>query len=371
MIYLDYSATTPVNPEVLEAFCAFNLTHYGNPNSTHDLGLFAHSSVEETSLKIKSMLLEDSFEVIYTSGATEANNLAIKGFALSNQHRGKHIISCPYEHSSVTSCLNYLAKLDFDIDILSLDDTGQVNLEELAGLIREDTILVSISLVNSELGIMQDFDLIRTILKQYPHVKFHSDLTQAIGKIPVNFAGIDLISFTAHKMYGLKGIGALLRRSDINLTPVIHGGKSTSIFRGGTPSTPLINSLGVTLEYAYENFDKKRLSIQKLYEYLTEQLDRIPTAHINYRNGIKQIINVSFQGIPASHMQQELSKRMIYISTQTACNSDASYSKTVFQITGNEEYAKTSVRISLSHLTTRQELDELLRAIKDIIHENH
>ncbi len=371
MIYLDYSATTPVNPEVLDAFHKFNLEHYGNPNSSHELGVFAKSKVEETSLKIKNILHVQNYEVIYTSGATEANNLAIKGFAFSNQYRGKHIISCPYEHSSVTSCLNYLAKLDYDIDILSLDETGKVNLDELEELIRDDTILVSISLVNSELGIIQDIERIKAILKKHPQVKFHSDLTQAIGKVPVDLAGIDLISFTAHKIYGIKGIGALLRKSDINLTPVIHGGKSISIFRGGTPSTPLIHSLGVALESAYKEFDNKRSHIKKLHEYLITNLETIPIVHLNYKDGIDQIINVSFKGIPAINLQKALSQRGIYISTQTACNSEASYSKTVSQITGSEEFAETSVRISLSHLTTQEDLTEFLHAVKDIIHENH
>ena len=370
MNYLDYSATTPVDPRVLDVFTKMNLDYFGNPNSTHELGFLSKTKVQETTDSIKTILQAENYEVIYTSGATESNNLAIKGFAFSNMNRGKHIISSPYEHSSVTSCLNYLARHDFDIDILSLEESGQVNLGELEELIRPDTILVSIALINSELGIMQNLSKIKEIIRKYPHVKFHSDLTQAIGKVVVDIAGIDLVSFSGHKIYGLKGIGALLRKHDVNLFPVIHGGKSPSIFRGGTPSAPLIASLGVALELAYDQFDQKINHLRELHRYLIQELRTFDVAHINYEQSIFQIVNVSFKDIKASHMQAELSKRGIYISTQTACSSDDSFSPAVKLITGSDKLAETSVRISLSHLTTKIEIDQLIRAIGDIIHEN-
>jgi cysteine desulfurase len=372
MIYLDYSATTPVNKDVLEAFNEANLKIYGNPNSSHELGILARQMIDETTSKVKKILNASNYEVIYTSGATEANNLAIKGFAEANKHRGMHIISSPYEHSSVTSCLNYLAKNGYEIDILDTDKSGLVDLEQLEELIRPDTILVSIAMINSELGIKQDIQKIREVLKKHPDVKFHSDMTQAIGKINVDINCCDLVSFSAHKIYGIKGIGALLRKENINLIPVIHGGKSTSIFRGGTPPTPLIYSLGVALEKVYEDFDIKTTHIVNMYKYLVNQLlPNIDIANLNSKTGIYHIVNISFVGIKAHVLQKALSKRKIYISTQTACNSESSFSLTVKRLTGSDDLAMSSVRISLSYLTKKDELDKLIVAIKEIIDENN
>ncbi|MBI9010024.1 MAG: cysteine desulfurase [Tenericutes bacterium] len=371
MIYLDYSATTPLNKEVLDAFNEANLKIYGNPNSTHKLGILAKELIDETTDIIKAILNASAYEVIYTSGATEANNLAIKGFAEANNHRGKHIISSPYEHSSVTSCLNYLAKLGYEIDILGTDANGVVDLVELEELIREDTILVSIAMINSELGILQDLKAIKEVIKKYSHVSFHSDMTQAIGKINVDVTVCDLVTFTGHKIYGIKGVGALLRKESINLVPVIHGGKSTSVFRGGTPAAPLIYSLGKAITTVYLDFDKKSKHIEELYHYLiNELLPDIAISHLNSKSGIYHIVNISFIGLKANVLQKALSDRGIYISTQTACNSDSSFSMTVKRLTGSDELAESSVRVSLSYLTKKSELDELVNAIKEIIHEN-
>lgn len=371
MNYLDYSATTPPDKRVLDMFQNVNMELYGNPNSTHELGILAKQKILETTLNIQKILNCYNYEVIYTSGATEANNLALKGFCEANQHKGKHIISSPYEHSSVTACLNYLAKKGFEVDILETDASGLVDLNDLESLIRDDTILVSIALINSELGILQDIKGITELLKKYPHVKIHSDMTQAIGKINVDVNCCDLVTFSAHKFYGLKGIGALLRKKSVDLVPVIHGGKSTSIYRGGTPPAPLIHSMGYALELIYTDFDKKTKHIEKMYDYLLKTL--LPTInqkHLNFANGICHIVNISFPDIKAHVLQKALNKRGIYVSTQTACNSESSFSNTVKRITGSDIFAQTSVRISISYLTKKSELDELFIAIKEIINES-
>lgn len=372
MNYLDYSATTPPDKRVLDIFQTINMEIFGNPNSTHELGVFAKQKISETTLKIQKILNCHNYEVIYTSGATEANNLALKGFCYANQHKGKHIISTPYEHSSVTACLNYLAKQGFDVDILEIDDTGLIDLDDLEALIREDTILVSVALINSELGILQDMKRISECLKRHPHVKMHSDMTQAIGKINIDITPCDLVTFSAHKFYGLKGIGALLRKKSVDLVPVIHGGKSTSMFRGGTPPAPLIYSMGVALELIYQDFDKKTKHIDNMYHYLIHTLlPTIENAHLNFANGISHIVNISFPDIEAHVLQKALNKKGIYISTQTACNSESSFSMTVKRITGSDLFAETSVRISISYLTEKEQLDELFKAIKEIINDSH
>ncbi|MCK4552506.1 MAG: cysteine desulfurase [Tenericutes bacterium] len=372
MIYLDYSATTPPNIEVLDAYHKFNQEFFANSNSSHELGLSTRQKIKETGELIQDILDAKSYEVIYTSGATESNNLALKGFAFSKQYFGKHIITSPYEHSSVTSCLNYLAKQGFEVDVLSIDETGKIDLDEFEELIRKDTILVSIALINAELGIRQDLVKIKEIIKRHPHVTFHSDMTQAIGKLRIDLSGIDLISFSAHKFYGLKGIGVLLRKRKITLEPVVHGGKSTSIYRGGTPAAPLIYALGVALELAYKDFDIKHKKIQLLREYLIAELQKnIKNIHLNYEQSIPQINNFSFPGVESNIIQESLSKKHIYISSQSACSSDFSFSVTVKKITNSNELAKSSIRISLSHLTEKNEIDVLVKEIKVIINENH
>ncbi|MBN2540078.1 MAG: cysteine desulfurase [Bacilli bacterium] len=370
MIYLDYSATTPPDSRVLEAYQIFNQEYFGNPNSNHELGILAKHQIEKASKEIKEILRAENYEVIYTSGATEANNLALKGYALANQDKGKHIITSPYEHSSVTTVLNYLAKNGYEIDVLDTNKQGLVDLNELRNLLRSDTILVSIAMVNSELGIVQDFETIKEILSEHEHVVFHSDMTQAIGKLAIDLKGLDLVTLSAHKIYGLKGIGALLRKTSINLEPVIHGGKSNSFFRGGTPPAPLMNSLAVALRFAYKDFNKKIEHIKGLNEYLRDRLAEIKHCVINYKDGIPQILNVSFLDLAAEHMHHELSKRKIYVSTQTACNSENSFSHTVKRVTNSNERASTSIRISLSHLTKKQEIDEFIDACKEILNEN-
>lgn len=370
MIYLDYSATTPVNKAVLDKFCEINQLMYGNPNSTHELGLFANKVVAETTKSIENVLNINNHEVIYTSGATEANNLALKGYCESYSFKGKHIITSPYEHSSVTVCLSYLAKHGYDIDVLDIDNEGNLMIDQLEELIREDTILVTIAAINSELGIKQDLKKISEIVKGYPNCKFHSDMTQAIGKIDIDVNLCDLATFSAHKIYGIKGIGALLRKKEIDLTPVIHGGKSTTIFRGGTPPAPLIYSLGIALENIYIDFYEKQVHIDELYDYLINVLmPQIKNTHLNYK-GIPNIVNISFCDLDATILHKALSDRQIYVSTQTACNSESSFSQIVKKITGSDVYAKTSLRISLSYLTKKSELDELFKAIKEILNEN-
>lgn len=371
MIYLDYSATTPPSDAVLKQYASDNLEFFANPNSIHELGLLAKQKIDQSSLEINQLLGLQNYEVIYTSGATEANNLAIKGFALQNAYRGKHIITSPYEHSSVTTVMNYLAKQDFDIDVLDITEDGTIDLAQLKELLRKDTILVSISLINSELGIKQDLPAIKEILKTHPKVVFHSDMTQAIGKVVVDLSDVDLISMSAHKIYGLKGIGALLRKKSVDLMPVIHGGKSTSRFRGGTPPAPLILSLNHALKNALKDLHQKIKKVTELKTYLIDNiLPPVGNYHVNYMDGIPQILNISFLDMEAHLLLKKLSDKGIYISTQTACASESSYSPTVMKLTGSEKFASTSVRISLSHLTTVEELDKFGEALKEILHEN-
>ena len=250
MVYLDYSATTPVNKEVLDSFVRSS-EYIGNPNSLHKLGTDSKNLIDSATKQIKEILGTDK-EVIYTSGSSESNNLVIKGICSKYKNRGNHIITSPFEHSSIYGPLNYLMDNGFEVDFVNLDSNGIVDLNHLKSLIKDNTILVSIASVNSEIGLLQPIDEIGKIVKEYPKCYFHSDMTQSIGKIKVPMENVDFISFSAHKFFGVKGIGCLLKNSNIVIDPLIHGGKSTTNYRSGTPALPLIVSLSKALRLSYE-----------------------------------------------------------------------------------------------------------------------
>ncbi|MGD9762055.1 MAG: cysteine desulfurase family protein, partial [Candidatus Izemoplasmatales bacterium] len=200
MIYLDYSATTPADKSVLETYVRDNETFFGNPNSNHKLGLLAKEEIDRASKEILDVFGLSNHEVIFTSGASEANNLAIKGVAYAKQMRGNHIITSNFEHSSVFSCFNYLAKQGFSVDVAPYDEFGFVDLTKLESLITDQTTLISIGAVNSETGILQDLNSLSELIRKYPHVTFHSDLTQAVGKVNIDYNLVDMFSFSGHKI---------------------------------------------------------------------------------------------------------------------------------------------------------------------------
>ena len=215
MIYLDYSATTPVNQDVLDSFIKACNRYPGNPNSLHKLGVESKNMIDKATNQIASIMGVKNEEIIYTSGSSESNNLAIKGICLMYQNRGKHIITTDLEHSSIYGPIDYLLKLGFEVSYVKLTQEGFVDLEHLKSLMRDDTILVTINSVNSELGIQQPINEIGVLLKCYPKCYFHVDMTQSVGKVKVNCENIDLISFSAHKFFGLKGIGVLIKKDKI------------------------------------------------------------------------------------------------------------------------------------------------------------
>jgi len=367
MIYFDYSATTPVNELVLDVFVKASRELYLNPNSNYPEAIKVHEVIEMASERIRSHLHVPNHEVIYTSGASEANNLAIKGVAYKNQGIGKHMITSPFEHSSVSACFGYLQKQGFFVDVVKTLANGQVDLDDLKSLLREDTILVSIGCVASELGILQPIEEIGQLVHTFPNAIFHSDMTQAIGKTAVKFNSVDLISMSAHKIYGLKGIGALLRRESVKMTPLIHGGKSTSKLRSGTPAAPLILSLEKAIDFATSDLAKNYITLQKLHNLLLFGLEDLPGVSINSPNGsIPHITNISIMTMPSKAMQEYLASHEVYVSTQTACSSDETRSEAVYRLTKSETKARTSIRISLSHLTSTEEIETLVDLIRAV-----
>lgn len=370
MVYLDYSATTPVNKEVLDTFYQVTKDYIGNPNSLHKLGIQARELIDASTNQIAKILGIKSNEIIYTSGASEANNTAIKGICLKYKNRGKHIITTRLEHSSVTAPIAYLQSNGWEVDFVELDQNGRVNLNQLESLIRKDTILVSISSVNSEVGVIQPIEEIATILRKYPKIYFHSDMTQSIGKIKISLKDIDLISFSAQKIYGIKGIGCLIKKEKIVLEPLIHGGKSTTIYRSGTPAVGLIVSMAKALRLINEEQEKKYEYVQELNQYLKNKLINQESIHVNSNSySSAYIVNISILGIKPETILHALEQKDIYISTQTACSSKSEKSIAVYEVTKSELYAKHSIRISLSTLTTKKELDTFCIVLDQIMKE--
>lgn len=368
MIYLDYSATTPVNKEVLKSFDDVCLNFIGNPNSLHKLGVESKKLIDSATNQIAKILNVKEDEIIYTSGSSESNNLAIKGICEKYKNRGNHIITTSFEHSSIYGPIGYLQQHGFEVDFVDVDEYGIVNLEHLKSLIKDTTILVSVGNVNSEIGIEQPIDKIGEILKEYPKCFFHVDMTQAVGKINVSLKNVDLASFSAHKIYGLKGIGILVKKENISLTPLIHGGKSTTIFRSGTPATPLIVSISKALRMSSERLDDNYKYVKDLNNYLKNKLESIQGIYINSNEySIPHVLNISIPNIKPETMLHALEENDIYISTQTACSSNSTMSKAVLALTKSEERASSSIRISLSYLTTKEELDTFLEKLKECI----
>ena len=366
MTYLDYSATTPVDERVLETFNKVCMEYPGNSNSLHSLGSKSKQLEDYATSEIAKMLKVKPSEVIYTSGASESNNTAIKGICLKYQNRGKHIITTYLEHSSVIAPLNYLTDLGFEVDFVKIDDNGLVDLDDFKRLLREDTILVSICMVDSEIGLKQPIKEIAKILKDYPKCFLHVDCTQALGKIPVDLTDIDLASMSGHKIYGMKGIGLLIKKENVGIIPLIHGGKSTTSFRSGTPALPLIVSLMKAMELIVPNVDKNLEYITKLNKRVCDKLKEYPLVHINSTvNSMPHTINFSLRKIKPETFLHAMDANEIYISTKSACSSADSMSNAVYALTKDKDLSNHSLRISLSYKTTEEEIDRFLEVFDE------
>lgn len=367
MVYLDYSATTPTSMEVLDTFVKVSKDFIGNPNSLHTLGVEAKRLEEQATKQIASLLHVNPREIIYTSGSSESNNMAIKGIAYSYQKRGKHILTTSLEHSSIYGPLSFLQKQGFEVEFLETDEKGIVSLEAIKEKVREDTILVSIASVNSETGLRQPVEEIGAFLKNYPKCFFHVDMTQSIGKVNISFDNIDLVSFSGHKIYGIKGIGCLVKKEHIHLEPLIHGGKSTTSYRSGTPALALIVSLAKALRLSLEDLDQKYEKVLTFNQKLQASLKEYPNVHINHNECcIPHMLNISVLHMKPETLLHALEEKDIYISTQSACSSSNSSSKAVLELTKDSEAAKHSVRISLSAMTTEEEIEYFLKEFHTI-----
>ena len=361
MIYLDYSATTPVNPEVLDSLVKVSKDYIGNPNSMHNLGVKSRALLKSATRQIADCLNVKMEEIIYTSGATEANNTALLGVALRYKNRGNHIILSKLEHPSEYVLANYLENLGFRISYVNNDSDGLIDLDDLKSLITDKTILVSIVGVNSEVGVRQPLKTIRQIIKkENPNTIFHSDLTQGLGKVAINLNDVDLASFSGHKIYGPKGIGLLYKSEKVDIVPLIHGSSKDFPLRAGTPPLPLIVALSKAIRLCLMDLDKKELYVKKLNEKIVDDLSHYPNLKFNNtKYSIYHVINISLMDIKPESFVHAMEDHEVYISTNTACSS-GELSTSVMAIYGDKKRAMTTIRISLSCNTTMDEVNKFL-----------
>jgi len=321
--YLDSASTTPVDPRVKEAMLPYFDEIFGNASSNHIYGKKAKQVIDVAREHVAKIINANSKEIVFTSGATEAINLGIKGYIQSNKEKGNHIITVKTEHKAVLNTCEYLESIGTEITYLGVDENGLIYLEELKKAIREDTLLICVMYVNNEIGVIQDIDAIGTMAKEN-NIAFFCDATQAVGKIPVNVkaSNIDLLCMSAHKFNGPKGIGALYIKEGIKITPQIHGGSQENGLRAGTYNTPLIVGLGKACELAlleldsnYKKLKEKQVALEKHY-----QENNIGTINCKGANRAPHIISVCLNNMETEEYLMLNAKEMA-ISTGSACNS--------------------------------------------------
>ena len=361
MVYLDYAASTPVDEEVLDNFIKITKEEYANPNSNHELGLHAKNIIDESTKKIADLLNVSSDEIIYTSGATESNNLAIRGVAERYKTRGKHILVSSLEHNSIIASCTYLQENGFDIDLIPINHEGLIDIEELKSMVREDTILVSICAVDSEIGLKQPIEEIGEFLKTKDNIIFHTDASQAIGKVNIDYSNCDLITIAPHKFYGMNGVSILVKKKNVSLKPLILGGKSTTVYRSGTPVINMISSTYIALYKAITLLEERNKHITKLNNIIISKLKEYKNVHINNTDkSIPHTINFSIKGVKSDLFASKLNENKVMISTKTSCCPLNTPSKLVYALTKDKQLASTSLRVSISHLTTEDEVNIFL-----------
>ena len=360
MVYLDYSATTPVLDEVLDSYIKVTKNYIGNANSMHFLGVKSKEMLMKATKQIADLLNIKPKEIIYTSGASESNSTIIKGIAHTYKSRGKHIITSKLEHKSVLDIMKHLEKEGFIIDYVNINNDGIIDLKDLENKIKKDTILVSICAVNSEVGFKQPLKTIKQVINKKNNLTFfHSDMTQALGKININLDAVDFASFSSHKIYAPKGIGMIYKKENVEFEPLIYGTTSNTPFRGGTPPLPLVVAFSKAIRIAYENFkeDEKRVSILK--DKLINDLKEYDVVINSNKNCVPHIVNFSLLKIKSETFLHALEKDEIYVSTNTACSSGEE-STILSELTHDKSISTTSIRVSISPYTTREEINKFL-----------
>ncbi len=371
-IYLDYNSTTPMDEAVVETMRKVMAEDYGNPSSFHGFGVKAKAAMDEARGKIAAVLGAESSEIYFTSGGTEADNLALKGAAYARQKKGKHIIISKIEHHAVLESAHFLEKNSYEVTYLDCDRDGVVSIDQLRRVIKPETTIVSVIMANNETGVIQPIREMAAVCRE-ASVLFHTDAVQAVGKIPVNVKdlGVDMLSLSAHKFYGPRGIGALYIRQGVRITPLFHGGGHERRKRAGTENVPAIVGMAKAIEIAADKLDSEHARMSELGDYLIEQVQsKIPEVYLNGSrdNRVPSTVNLSFKGVEGESIILSLDLKGIAVSSGSACTSGTLEASHVLAAMGIDTLlAQGSIRFSLGRHTTREQLDYTVSVLPEII----
>ncbi len=371
-IYLDYASTTPVDPKVLEVISFHQKNVFGNPSSLHSFGQEAKVALEEARDKVANLINANSEEIIFTSSATESNNLALKGVAFRGEK--KHIITSQVEHSCIIETVNWLKKRGYEITFLPVDKEGFINPKKLEESIREDTLLVSIIHANNEIGTIQNIKKIGEICKE-KQVLFHTDASQSLGKIPIDVkkTNIDLLTGSSHKMYGPKGVACLYVKNNTKIEPLLHGGNQEKGLRSSTSNVPLIAGFGEACKICKKEMKREEKNQMKMRDKLIEEiLEKIEGSHLvgPRKERLPNNVNIRFDFIEGESIVIKLDLLGIACSTGSACSSRKLEPSHVLLATGLKPHqAHGSLRISLGRFTKNKDIDYLLKVLPKTIKE--
>lgn len=371
ILYLDSASSTKIDPEILETYYKIYQKYYANSSAIHKLGTKIKELEDLSRQQILDLLNVKNYRLIFTSGATEANNMAIKSVALSRKNLGKHLITTEIEHASVYNSFKFLEDyFGFEVTYLKVNEKGLIDLEELKASLRPDTILVSIMSVNNEIGSIIDPQSWAKIVKDNSNALCHVDMVQALGKIDIDFQHIDLASFSAHKINGVNGSGFLLVRDYIKLIPLISGGNHQDGFRSGTTNHPANIVLAKTVRLCLENQQAANSKLKKLSDYLYEQLSLISEVSINTPkdNSIYNIVNFSVKGVGSEIMMNALSNKNIFVSAGSTCTIDLNSDSSVLRAIGKDiSTQRGRIRVSLDSSLSIEDLEFFISELKENI----
>ena len=372
--YFDNSATTPVYPEVRDLMVKIMEEDYGNPSSLHMKGVTAARYIKDARESLAGEMKVMPKEIVFTSGGTESNNMALIGGALANRRAGNKIITTSVEHASVGSPMEFLAGMGFDVVRIGVDSSGQIDMDQLMSEVDDDTIIVSVMYVNNEIGtVMPIADIARLIKEKNPNVLFHVDAIQAFGKYRIypKKAGIDMLSVSSHKIHGPKGVGFLYINEKARIQPQILGGGQQAGMRSGTDNVPGIAGLGVAAKMVYTDFDEKIEHMYQLKERLAEGFLKLPDVRLNgmeIREGAPQILSASFLGVRSEVLLHTLEEKGIYVSAGSACSSHKRKAAGTLSAMGMEAAQREStLRFSFSEENTFEEVDYVLEVIGQVL----
>ncbi|KGX84230.1 cysteine desulfurase family protein [Pontibacillus marinus] len=373
MIYFDNSATTKPFPEALKSFQQVSERYYANPSSIHSFGSETEKLLLQSKKQAAQLLNVNQEEIIFTSGGTEGNNLAIKGIALQHQNRGKHIITTTIEHPSVLEACRSLESLGFEVTYLPVDEEGRLRVEEVKNAIRNDTILLSVMHVNNELGTVQPIEEIGRIASHYPKMFFHVDHVQGLGKLPLDFhsSHIDLCTMSSHKIHGLKGAGMLFVKRNTSLFPLLHGGSQEASYRAGTENLAGIVAMVKALRMILDKQQSQYRHLENLNKQLRDCLKDLPQVMINSpEDSAPHILNFSVPGYKPEVVIHALGEKGIYISTKSACSSKNADESAVLSACGHQfKRSSSALRVSLSYDSTKEEAKTFCEAFKDVMNQ--